>query len=32
MLQHPWLNMDANYETRHSKKEYDILQLKKEMK
>lgn len=24
--------MDSNYETRYSKKEYDILQLKKDMK
>lgn len=32
MLKHPWLDMEPNYDTRYSKKEFDILQLKKEMK
>ena len=29
MLNHPWLNMPANYETRYTKLEFDRLQLKK---
>lgn len=32
MLKHPWLDMEANYDTRYTKKEFDIQQLKKEMK
>ena len=29
MLNHPWLNMPSVYETRYTKKEFDIMQLKK---
>ena len=32
MLEHPWLNMPANFEYKHTDKEYDIMMLKKEMK
>jgi serine/threonine-protein kinase SRPK3 len=32
MLKHPWLSMDANYNTKYTQKEFDIIKLKKEMK
>ena len=32
MLEHPWLNMPANYDYKYTEKEYQILQLKKDMK
>ena len=32
MLDHPWLNMESNYEYKYSDKEYEILMLKKELK
>lgn len=32
MLSHPWLNMPANYDYRHTKKEFEIMKLKQEMK
>lgn len=32
MLKHPWLSMAANYETKYTEKEFEIMKLKKEMK
>ena len=32
MLDHPWLNLAANYETRYTEKEYQIQPLKKDLK
>jgi hypothetical protein len=32
MLKHPWLSMPANYNTKYTQKEFDIIKLKKEMK
>lgn len=32
MLEHPWLKMPANYDFKYTKKEFGIIQLKKEMK
>jgi len=32
MLNHPWLNMPANYECKYSDKEYEIMLLKKDLK
>ena len=32
MLSHPWLNMDANYDYKFSKKEWEKIQFKKDMK
>lgn len=32
MLNHPWLKMSANYNTKYSEKEFEIMKLKKEMK
>ena len=32
MLKHHWLSMDANYNTKYTQKEFDIIKLKKEMK
>ena len=32
MLEHPWLNMNANYEYKYTEKEYEIMMLKKDMK
>ena len=32
MLQHPWLDMVANYDYKYSDKEYEIMMLKKELK
>lgn len=32
MLDHPWLNMPANYDYKYTEKEFQIMQLKKEMK
>ena len=32
MLKHPWLNMEANYEYKHTDKEYEILVLKRNLK
>ena len=32
MLQHPWLNMPDNYDFKFSKKEYEKIQFKKDMK
>ena len=32
MLQHPWLNMPPNYDYKFSKKEWDLIQFKKDMK
>jgi serine/threonine-protein kinase SRPK3 len=29
MLQHPWLNMSANYEYKYSDREYEVMLLKK---
>ena len=31
MLEHPWLNMEPNYDYKFTKKEYEKLQFKKEM-
>lgn len=32
MLEHPWLNMPANYDYKYTDKEYEIMMLKKELK
>lgn len=32
MLEHPWLSMPANYNSKYTEKEFKILSLKKEMK
>jgi len=32
MLNHKWLNMNANYEYKYTDKEYEIMMLKKDMK
>ena len=32
MLQHPWLNMPDNYDYKFTKKEYEKIQFKKDMK
>jgi len=32
MLEHPWLKMDTNYDYKYTEKEFQILQLKKDMK
>ena len=32
MLKHPWLNMPDNYDFKFTKKEYEKMQFKKEMK
>jgi len=32
MLNHPWLNMPPNYETKYSEKEFEIRKLKNELK
>jgi hypothetical protein len=32
MLEHPWLNMPANYEYKYSDREYEVMMLKKELK
>ncbi len=32
MLRHPWLDMPANYDIRYTKKEFEIMQLKKDLK
>lgn len=32
MLSHPWLNMDSNYDYKFSKKEWEKIQFKKDMK
>jgi hypothetical protein len=32
MLKHPWLSMPANYDTKYTEKEFEIMKLKKEMK
>ena len=32
MLDHPWLAMPDNYDVKYTKKEYEKLQFKKEMK
>jgi hypothetical protein len=32
MLNHPWLSMEANYNTKYSDKDFTILKMKKELK
>ena len=32
MLDHPWLNMPANYDYKYSDREYEVMMLKKELK
>lgn len=32
MLKHPWLNMEANYKTKYTDQEFEILKMKKERK
>lgn len=32
MLKHPWLNMPANYKTKYTEKEFEILKLRRENK
>ena len=32
MLDHPWLNMPDNYDFKFTKKEYEKIQFKKDMK
>ena len=32
MLEHPWLKMPANYDYKYSEKEFQIMQLKRDMK
>lgn len=32
MLNHPWLSMEPNYNTKYTEKEFTIIKLKKEMK
>ena len=32
MLDHPWLSMPANNDYKYTEKEFQIMQLKKEMK
>lgn len=32
MLEHPWLNMQPNYEYKYTDREYEVLMLKKELK
>lgn len=32
MLSHPWLNMPENYDYKFTKKEYEKIQFKKDMK
>jgi hypothetical protein len=32
MLEHPWLNMEDNYEYKYTDKEYEIMMLKKDLK
>ena len=32
MLSHYWLNMPANYESKYTDREYEVMMLKKELK
>lgn len=32
MLEHPWLNMEPNYDYKYTDKEFEILMLKKDLK
>lgn len=32
MLDHPWLNSKPNYDYKMSDKEYEVMQLKKQLK
>jgi len=32
MLNHPWLNMQDNYDFKYTDREYDVMMLKKELK
>jgi hypothetical protein len=32
MLDHPWLNQEDNYDYKHTDKEFEVMQLKKEIK
>lgn len=32
MLDHPWLNMPANYDYKYTDREYEVMMLKKELK
>lgn len=32
MLDHPWLDMAANYEYKYSDREYEVMMLKKQLK
>lgn len=32
MLDHPWLNMNSNYEYKYTDREYEVMMLKKELK
>jgi len=32
MLNHPWLNMEPNYECRYTDREYEVMSLKKQLK
>lgn len=32
MLNHPWLNMESNYDYKYTDKEYDIMKLKMQVK